>query len=367
MALAGRAWGELRLSTDVLSIPDIMGSDPLAHLFWRLRISPARLALIFFLAGVGYLFGLSAAFGYLWPSLVHLASGVDYFNQLNFLIIFPTIAYYYLWQPAAIEKVYLAIRRLTPDEVEPALWSRIRRINVHRGWWLAALLAALLGIVAGTIDNGSRMGLSWYTANSLMAAILEAFRGLIFYMLPMAAARHFAAALGFNQCYRHFQIPLTILPARHSGLRDVGRYALSFTVLVAVVGLNIGTAPLLSSQMGVDYPAQVVAYFLFAPAAFLLPLWQAHRYMERHRDRLLGDLAHQHQAEYARLFDDLRESGAGASASLERLKVLHETYELTRKATTWPISLELMSQLAATIVLPFLFIFLQVLLNRFVK
>jgi hypothetical protein len=256
---------------------------------------------------------------------------------------------------------------LTPDEVEPGLWSKIKRINAHPGWWLAAALAALLGIVAGTSDNVARMGQWWYTANGLMVAILQLFRGLIYYMLTMAAARHFAAALGLNYCYQQFHIPFSILPARQAGLRDVGRYAFSFTVLVAVVGLNIGTAPLLSTNMGADYPAQVVAYFLLAPAAFILPLWQAHRYLARHRDRLLGDLAGQHQAEYAQLFDELRADGTGASAKLERLKVIHETYELTRKASTWPFSYELLSQLAATIVLPFLFILLQVLLNRVVK
>jgi hypothetical protein len=86
--------GELHLSTDLLSIPDMMGSDPLARLLWRLRLSPTQLAGLFFFAGAGYLFGLAAAFGYLWPSPAYVASEIDYFNQLNFLIIFPTVAYY---------------------------------------------------------------------------------------------------------------------------------------------------------------------------------------------------------------------------------------------------------------------------------
>jgi len=55
------------MSGNLLSIPDIIGSDPLGHLLRRLRLSPLRFAMIFFLAGVVYVGGLAAASGYLLP------------------------------------------------------------------------------------------------------------------------------------------------------------------------------------------------------------------------------------------------------------------------------------------------------------
>ena len=356
-----------RMSTDLPSIPDIFGSDPLARLLWRLRLSPWRLALIFFLAGAGYMGGLAAAFGYLLPRATIVASQGDLFNQLNFFIIFPTVAFYYLWQPMAIVRVYAAIRRLTPDEVEAALWSQIRRTNARPGWWLAGVLVAILGVAAGAYDNLAGLGTWWYAANGLMIAILQVCNGLIYFMLIVIAARHVATALGLNRCYRQFKIPLTILPARQGSLEVVSRYAFSVTALLAVVGLNLGTAPLVSPSLGVIYPFQVAAYFLIGPACFILPVWQAHRYMARRRDRLLNDLAARYQAEFTLLVDRLQVDSAEASSSLERVKVLQETYELIGKAPTWPFRLGLVYQLAATVLLPFLFTILQVLLGRFLQ
>ena len=117
------------MSANPLSISDIIGSDPLAYLLQRLRLSPLQFAMIFFLAGVGYVGGLASAFGYLWLRQGIVAGQSDIFNQLNFFIIFPAVAFYYLWQPTAIARVYAAIRNLTPDEVEAALWYGIRRTN----------------------------------------------------------------------------------------------------------------------------------------------------------------------------------------------------------------------------------------------
>ena len=355
------------MSGNLLSIPDIIGSDPLGHLLRRLRLSPLRFAMIFFLAGVVYVGGLAAASGYLLPRPGIVASQSDLFNQLNFFIIFPAVAFYYLWQPTAIARVYEAIRNMTPKKVEAALWSEIRRTNAHPGWWQAGVLLALLGMIAGAYDNASRLGVWWYAANGLMVVILQVFRGLIFFMLIVITARHFATTLGLNRCYQQFEIPLTILPASSGGIRAVGRYALSFTVLLAIIGLNIGLAPILSTRLGEDYPFQVAAYFLLGPAGFVLPVWQAHRHMAEHRDRLLNELAVRYQADYAQLVNRLHEDGKEASASLERLKAIQETYELTRKASTWPFNLELIYQLAATLVLPFLFTILQALLGRFLK
>jgi hypothetical protein len=353
------------MSVEALSVADIIGGDPLGRLAERAQLRPIRLAQIFFLAGAAYLGGLAAAFGYLLPRSGLVASQADVFNQLNFFIIFPAVAFYYLWQPAALTRVYADIRYLTPDEVEAALWQGIRRINAHPGWWLAGGAFAALGMAAGALDNAARLGVWWYAANWLMIAILQIFRGLVFYMLASIVGRHFAATVGLNRCYRQFEIPLMVLPARRGGIRAVGRYAFSFTVLLAVVGLNLGTAPILSLRMGADYPYQVAAYFLVAPLGFILPLWQAHQHMVQNRDRRLNDLAGQFQAEYTRLLERLGRSQEAAGT--ERLKSIEEAYDWTRKALTWPFNPELIYQLAATIVAPFAFTLLQVLLDRLLK
>ena len=124
-------------------------------------------------------------------------------------------------------------------------------------------------------------------------------------------------------------------------MRAVGQYAFLFTALAAIIALNLGTAPVLSPKLGVDYPYQVAAYLVLAPLAFFLPLWQAHRHMARRRENILNDLADRFKSEHARLLMCLSQNDQDASPSLKRLRLLREGYEWTRKVSTWPIDTEL--------------------------
>jgi len=349
---------------------DVAGTDPLARiLFERLRLAPLRFALAFFLAGAAYLFGLAAVFGYLFNRTGVTASLADPFNQLNFLVIFPGVAYYYLWQPGAIAGVYAAVDRLASirSGQQDVLWLKIKWTHAHSRIWIAGLSVGLLSMVAGGYDNLSRLGLWWYAANPLMIGVLQLARGAIFYMLTVSLTRHIAFTVCLSRCYRQFEMPLIVLPTRSPGMRAVGQYAFSFTALAAIVALNLGTAPVLATKLGVDYPYQVAAYLILAPLAFFLPMWQAHRYMARRRDNILNDLAERFQAEYARLLSCLEQPDQDSAPILERLNLLHASYQWTRKVSSWPIDTELFYRLAATILAPFAFTLLQVLLDRFLR
>src|SRR5579859_351726 len=353
-----------------ISAIDVAGSDPLARLLLtRWRLTPLQLALVFLLAGIGYLVGLAGLFGFLVARGQIFASLADPFNQLNFFFIFPGVAYYFLWQPGAIASVYLAISQLAEKEPgeQDALWRDIKRTHAHSRWWLAGLAVGLLGMAAGGYDNLSRLGVWWYAANPLMIVILQLARGLVFYMLIVSLTRHIAFTLSLNRCYRQFELPLAVLPTRSAGMRAVGQYAFSFTALAAIVALNLGTAPVLTAKLGLDYPFQVAAYLVLAPSAIFLPLWQAHRYMARRRESILNDLAERCQSEYARLIQGLSQTNQDATQSLERLRLLQDGYQWTKKVSTWPIDTDLFYRLAATIVAPFAFTLLQVLLDRLLR
>ena len=147
------------MDLDALSVRDIYGSDPLAHLLlgrWRLR--PWVIALISLLVGVCYMGGLAAAFGYFRPRPGIVASQSDIFNQLNFFIVFPVVMFYYLWQPAKIVQVYDAVcyHVQARDETAVSLLQAIRRLNAHPGWWLPGVFVCLLGMTVGVYDNSSR-------------------------------------------------------------------------------------------------------------------------------------------------------------------------------------------------------------------
>lgn len=355
------------MDLDALSVRDIYGSDPLAHLLlgrWRLR--PWVIALISLLVGVCYMGGLAAAFGYFRPRPGIVASQSDIFNQLNFFIVFPVVMFYYLWQPAKIVQVYDAVcyHVQARDETAVSLLQAIRRLNAHPGWWLPGVFVCLLGMTVGVYDSFSRLGIWWYTANWLMAAVLQLVRGIIFYALIVVVARHLATTVGLNRLYARFPIPVRVLPITHAGgIQTVGQYAFSFTAAAAVVGINLGTVPILSTRIAVDYPFQVLAYFLLAPLGFFLPLLQAHSHMAQNRNRVLDGLAAQFQAEYTRLLRLVADNDQEAAESLARLKIIQETYEWTRKSPTWPFDTSTLYRLGATIVAPFSFALLQIVLE----
>ena len=343
----------------------IYGSDPFGKVLvkrWQMR--PLSMALIAFLLGGCYMGGLAAVFGYFLPRPGIVASSVDYFNQVNFFLIFPVIAFYYLAQPAKIEGAYTAlIRHVGKDES----WLEEFRIqmntlSVHRGWWLACLAMGVFVIGTGTYDSILKFGGWWYSANWLMIAGLQAARGIVVYMILVVFTRHIIASIGFGRIYQRFEILAPILPPSQTyGIRAVADYAFTFTILAAVVGLNIGLGPLVADKLGLDYPIQAVLYLVMAPVGFFLPLWQAHHEMVQSRNRIIDNLSAQYQNEYDQLLEDVAHNAKEADDRFKRLKTIQDTYDLIEKSWTWPFNTSTLYKVIVTILAPFSLAVLQVL------
>lgn len=343
---------------------EIFGHDPLARALGRM--TPVTLAFSVLAGGVGYMGGLAALFGFFWAQTGRVASQTDLFNQLNFFVIFPAIAFYYLWQPPQIVRLYRTVTIFLRGSADTdADWLlAYQTLNVRSIWWLTGFGVAMLGMVAGVYDNYFKLGRWWYAANWLMVAGLQIARGVIFYMLALIIIRHLLLTVSLNRLYQQFEIPLTVIPLRQAeGLHFISRYALSFSVIAAVVSLSLGAAPMLSFDMGVDYPYQVAAYFILVPLGFFLPLWQAHVHMARKRDQVLDKLAVEFQMQHAHLLRQVTEQDEQAATSLARLQALHETYEWTKKSPTWPFDTSTIYQFSATILAPFAFTLVQIALE----
>ncbi len=343
----------------------IYGSDPIVKVLvkrWRLR--PLSLALITFLSGGFYMGGLAAVFGYLLPRPGIVASSEDYFNQVNFFLIFPVIAFYYLDQPAKIEEAYTAlIQHVGKDKS----WldefrSQMSTLSTRHVWWLACLAMGLFVIGTGTYDSISKLGGWWYSANGWMIAGLQAARGVVVYMILVVFARHIIASIGLGRIYQRFEILAPILPPSQTyGIRAVADYAFTFTALAAVVGLNIGLGPLVADKLGLDYPIQAVLYLVMAPVGFFLPLWQAHHEMVQSRNRIIDDLSAQYQSEYDQLLVDVAQNAKGIEERFKRLKTIQDTYDLIEKSWTWPFNTSTLYKVIVTILAPFSLAVLQVL------
>ena len=354
-----------------LSAPDIHGSDPLARvLIGRWRIRPLTLALVFFFVGAVYLFLLSAIFGYLLPhDGITRSSLEDSFNQLNLLFIFPAVAFYYMRQPQSIVRVYDAVARYVPQAGGEVLssCSQIRDWHAKPRWWTPGVLFGVLGIVLGTYDNIAKLGNYWYAANWLMILILQLARGVILYLLITIAARHLAASARLNRMFAHAEFPLTIAPTtRNAGFQAITNYALSFAGIAAIAGLNLGLQPVLSTPPLPEYVVFVVAYFVLTPAGFFLPLWQARRRMVEIKRRTLDGLTEKLQSEFERLLESLGEDEGQAHETeeqiSERLSAIREAVELAGKSPTWPFQQSAAYKLGATVIFPFVFAILDMLL-----
>ena len=134
-----------------LSGMDDYGSDPLARLLiGRWKIQPVGLAFIILLWSLFFLFLLPAIFGFLSPSNSNISNSLaDYYNQINFLIVFPAIAYYYLGQPQIIIRVYNTVLKYVPDLRDRAisLNAYVQKQHARTYWLVPGILFAMLVIL----------------------------------------------------------------------------------------------------------------------------------------------------------------------------------------------------------------------------
>ncbi len=336
---------------------DVYGSDPLARLLdAKLHLSPLKFALSGIVFAIAYMGGLALAFGFFQPREGIVASTVDFFNQLNFFIVFPAIAFYYQWQPGKLTATYAAVREQLADGAPAGsdVFVSIRRAAGQSGWWLAGLVVALIFIGLGIPDNFLKLGRWWYAANGWMVAGLQLSRGLMAYMVVLICGRHLAASIQLGRIYKQGGVQAVILaPRQRRGIRAAADYAFSFVVFTAAFGLNIGLTPILSTKPEAAYPYLVVLYLILAPFCFLLPLWGAHRAMVTQKNRTMDALALQHQAQYERLLAQVENNGPEAEEELRRLKNIEAAYELAKRSWGWPFDTAVLLKVGAAIAAPF--------------
>jgi len=355
---------------ECIRLQDVYGNDPLIRtLVERWNFSPTKGALTLFLFGLSYMGILAWVFGYLLPREGVITSLADIFNQLNFLIIFPGIAFYYLWQPTKIVKTYtvlLSVISSQLDKMDEQVYAT-RKLAVHKSWWLICLGLGLLMMTVGTYDCYFKFGRWWYAANWLMILGLQLARGLVVYMVVINFARHLSFSVQLNQIYDRFDILSPILPPSQTyGIHAVANYANSFVAFTALIGLNIGLAPVLSTRLEASYPYQAVLYVVLSGIAFLLPLWGAHSEMVKSKNHVLDNLSFQYQDEYGQMLKKLTNRDQVMEESLGRLKSIEEAYELAKKCWTWPFNTAMPIKATLTILAPLGIVITQIV-QRFLS
>jgi hypothetical protein len=341
---------------ECLTARDVYGNDPLIRvLVEKWNMSPLRWALAVFLFGLSYMAIFAWTFGFLLPRKGVVTSSVDVFNQLNFFLIFPGIAFYYLWQPSKIANTYASIFstiNCQGGKVDEAVIA-IKKMSVRNAWWLACLALGLLIVGAGIYDSLFKFGRWWYAANWIMIIGLQLARCCVIYMVAIIYARHLTLSAQLNWIYDHFEILSPILPPSQTyGLQAVANYATGFVVFTALIGLNIGLAPFLSTKVEAGYPYQAGLYLVLSTVGFLLPLWGAHAEMAKSKNHILDHLSGQYQNEYNQMLIKLEARDPLIEDDIKRLKSIENAYELAKRCWTWPFDTSVPVKVILTILAP---------------
>ncbi|MCW5849264.1 MAG: hypothetical protein KIT87_04210 [Anaerolineae bacterium] len=163
--------------------------------------------------------------------------------------------------------------------------------------------------------------------------------------------------------YRLFRHPLDIDPFDETNLSPLN--TLSLRVTLALIGLV--TLPILvTGGFRLIEPVQLVVFLgatFSAVVAFLLPLWGAHQYMDRAKEREMRLNSAKLKALYRELHDRVDRKTDGRDVA-DEVNALVQYQRLLESSPTWPYKgMRIGLQLAAPIALPLLVYVLQELLG----
>ena len=354
------------MSSMNLKMEDVAGTDPFVRFLIARGRKPWQLAALVFGGGLLFLSLVSLAFGVFFPREGLRSSLADYFNQVNYLVVFPAAGFYYLWQVSGMLKMYAAVLNLHPAEKQAGVVAIIRKAQGQRRLWRVSLLIGLVVVGLGIADNLSKVGAFWYAENVFTIALMQMARLFAVYVIITAILRHLAMANCLNELFEELNLPVSIAQTPYTVAFDaITAQALSFAALGAIAGLNIGLQPVLSDVAMPEYVIFVSLYFVLVPAGFFLPFLQARSKMIAAKKRVLAELGHKLQDEYERLLH--YQSGDPdpdrAEAALGRVKTLQETIAITDQAPSWPFGLVSIYRLGATVILPFVFAIFNLILE----
>ena len=177
--------------------------------------------------------------------------------------------------------------------------------------------------------------------------------------------RHLAFSASLNRMFSRLNFPVSITETPYTASFDlITRHSLNFAAFGAVVALNLALQPVIDEISSItEYAFFIGIYFVLVPAGFFLPFWQARSKLVEARKRVMENLTTRLQLEYEHLLSIQRkgEDPNLADESLARLRNLQETIQITDTAPTWPFGLISVYRLSATVVLPFIFTFFNLL------
>lgn len=343
-----------------ISISDILGTDPIAYLFFKkLKFKPFGLALFFVITGLLY--------GFIIPFLLNIPPANDLITIINIVLVFPTAGYFYAYQPTSIHRIYQSVTRFLREESESEIpFDRLRKQHVRPYAWIVGLFiggaSAGFGFLNATQYFDSAMYNWWVIALTLFI------RFLAMYMIGLIIARHIVTSIALNKLFQHTQFPLAVDTDRIDVFSAIKRFSLEIIGVAAIIGLNLGLQPLTIQVPMPEYAFYVVLYFVLVPIAFFLPLWVVHRRMVAIKNEMLDKLHNDFEEESDKLYQTLakdpnKDLSSTYIKQTETLTSIKKAIQLINDSPDWPFQGTIFYRLIITLLSPFFLVIFEIFIN----
>lgn len=340
---------------------EILRSDPLGRFLQSHGLVAIHFSLTALVYGLIRMLALPALFGNLHTIEINGRSilGVldDWPVLVNELVTVPIIAGYYLWQPTTMQNLYNGIStKIGPDHLARAKAMEYIR-PVRQPWWVAiAFIVGLLEVIYLLNSYAVNDIVSWQNINPIMLASSVFIRLISFYMVVLVIIRQGFIIIGLNRLFTDRSVTITPLhPDRVGGLRALGDYVLSTSVIIGAAGLYFGMGFIRQGMnpyvVTSEFYAWMAIYILLAPLYLLMPLIQAHKRMREAKRKLMLELADQFEIEYRKLLAGLKNDQVDALL-VQRVEAMQKIYGIAERAPEWPVNLEILSKFSVATLLP---------------
>lgn len=257
-------------------------------------------------------------------------------------------------------------------------WQRIyRKINA-----LAILIGiggAILVIWINYMALQDNYGKSWQTAHMNAPQVnmpgwffLIVQIGLFWFLLTYQFVRMFGGMALLTSYARSALIRVNPLhPDRVGGLRPVARIGIQNQLIVAIVGVNIGSLFVVLQMLGEATSIWIgviasIAYLIIAPIVFVGPLIPFRPHMLRSKAEYLHAIADQFRDDLEVVLRYLNDDQA-SSTKLEKLERLSAVHARIARLPEWPLDTTTIRRFGATLLTPAVSVLISWLFKKIIE
>jgi len=335
------------LSDMIVTDRDFVQGDPVAVLLVaKLKCSPLKVAFVaygvalissFAIAIAGGRFFSNSSYGGLWGD-------VYYFVAEPFV----GVAWgYYIWMCKAPRDVLKQLQESGSITLNPGRQKALSKISKSRLVFCLALIFAvstcLLALFQMAWSGPRWLNINYWAmgARVVFVVLPTSFAAWSFAFRVVTNTRIFA--FGFYSLILH---PLH--PDRVCGLRHFGKYALTSTypiVLIGIVGYlgywqfrhgSGGTAALVY--------AAIVIYVVLLPAIFGAPIWIAHKAMLLAKHKLMRPISEEFDKAFSLTLGNLPDYPRTLDSHLQRTSKLQKVHAIIEPVPEWPVDFQIVRQ-----------------------